>query len=267
MVKIAITLAVFFGQKEMKRSPKILSLVAVLVILVRDRRYCSSPFRFSLQRCPSSGYVKPDFLSPAASPINHKKEDKNYETIALASVDAKEQCSPTSVLDPPFEEDDQADGHECKDDDDDEDCDLECSYALVQRAQQQLLYKLRRFEKLAELNPIELEKLMLDADDNDDLVEEEEYQDSDLISEEKFEIKSLNCGRECKRFDSWQEVTSNTIDMMLELDLRSEFDEWNKFQKQREETAIDFAFSIFGLLVKELGEELSSLSCISWEPQ
>lgn len=34
MVKIAITLAVFFGQKEMKRSPKILSLVAVLVILV-----------------------------------------------------------------------------------------------------------------------------------------------------------------------------------------------------------------------------------------
>lgn len=139
-------------------------------------------------------------------------------------------------------------------------------FSLLTGAQQQLLYKLRRFEKLAELNPIELEKLMLDADDNDDLVEEEEYQDSDLISE-KFEVKSLNCGRECKRFDSWQEVTSNTIDMMLELDLRSESDEWNKLQKQREETAIEFAFSIFGLLVEELGEELSSLSCIPWEPQ
>ena len=40
----------------------------------------------------------------------------------------KEQCSPVSVLDPPFEDDD--DRH--VDDDENEGFDLECSYAIVQ---------------------------------------------------------------------------------------------------------------------------------------
>ncbi|MCD9643407.1 hypothetical protein HAX54_030856 [Datura stramonium] len=232
-----------------------------------------SPFRFSLQRCPSAGDVMPVFTSPAASPVHHKKEDKeNYETIGSASndqleeEDEKEQSSPVSVLDPPFEEDQEDDGRE--DRDEDEDSDLDCSYALVQRAQQQLLYKLRRFEKLAELDPIELEKLLLEEEEeeeeeDDDRGEEEEYQVCDLISEEKPEVKSLNYGeavfgRECKRLDSSQELTSNTtpIDMMVKWDLKSESDEWNEFQMQREETAIEFAFSIFGLLVEELREDL-----------
>ncbi|KAL3326890.1 hypothetical protein AABB24_037544 [Solanum stoloniferum] len=236
-----------------------------------------SPFRFSLQRCPStSGDIWPEFTSPAASPVCHKKEDKeNYETIiGLASIDQleeedKEQCSPVSVLDPPFEE--EEDGHENgdEDEDEDEDFDLDCNYALVQRAQQLLLSKLRRFEKLAELDPIELEKILLEEeedDDDDDRVEEEEYQVSKLIFEEKFEVKSLNYGeavfgRECKKIDlSSQELRSNTIDMMVKSNLKNEFDNWNEFQDQREETAIEFAFSIFGLLVEELGDELIHLA-------
>lgn len=40
----------------------------------------------------------------------------------------KEQCSPVSVLDPPFEDDD--DRH--VDDDENDGFDLECSYAIVQ---------------------------------------------------------------------------------------------------------------------------------------
>ncbi|KAH0779577.1 hypothetical protein KY290_006004 [Solanum tuberosum] len=186
----------------------------------------------------------------------------------LASIDQleeedKEQCSPVSVLDSPFEEEN---GHE----NEDEDSDLDCNYALVQRAQQQLLSKLRRFEKLAELDPIELEKILLEEEeeeeDDDDRVEEEEYQVSNLIFEEKFEVKSLNYGeavfgRECKKIDlSSQELRSNTIDMMVKSNLKSEFDDWNEFQDQREETAIEFAFSIFGLLVDELGEELIHLA-------
>ncbi|XP_060177004.1 uncharacterized protein LOC132607171 [Lycium barbarum] len=231
-----------------------------------------SPFRFSLQRCKSTGDVMPEFTSP----VSHKKEGKeNDETIGIDQLveeaDEKEQCSPVSVLDPPFEEDD--DGHEGGDDDDEdcdleggdddegEGCDLECSYALVQRAQQQLLHKLRRFEKLAELDPVELEKLLLDEEDNDAPADEEEYQVSNMISEEKSEVKNLNYGeavfgKEVKKFDSSQESRSNTLDMMVKSDLQSEFDEWNNFQEQREETAIEFAFSIFGLLVEEFGEEL-----------
>ncbi|KAM3288248.1 putative protein isoform X1 [Capsicum chacoense] len=229
-----------------------------------------SPFRFSLQRCSSSGDVMPEFKSPAASPMCHKKEDKEkYETIiALTSTDKveeedeneKEQCSPVSVLDPPFEE--EEDGHVGAEVEE-EDSDLDCSYAHVQRAQQQLLHKLRRFEKLAELDPIELEKLLLEEeDDNENRVE---CQVSNLIFEEKSDIKSLNYGeavfgRECKRLDLSLELRSNnTIDMVVKSDLKNEFDSWNEFQEQREETAIEFAFSILGLLVEELEEELIHL--------
>lgn len=206
-----------------------------------------SPIRFSLQRCSSiSDDIMPEFISPAASPVCHKEEDKeNYETIiglarindkAVQEEDEKEQCSPVSVLDPPFEEDN---GHE----DEDEDDDLDCSYALVQRAQEQLLYKLRRFEKLAELDPIELEKLFVEEEDEDQVF--------NLILEEKSRVKNLNYGeRECKRLDSWQEIRPNTM---------GEFDDWKEFQEQREETAIEFAFAILGLLVEELGEELIHL--------
>lgn len=51
--------------------------------------------------------------------------------------DEKEQFSPVSVLDPPFDDD----GHECEykyedededEDEEDDDCGIECNYALVQ---------------------------------------------------------------------------------------------------------------------------------------
>ncbi|XP_016449188.1 uncharacterized protein LOC107774220 [Nicotiana tabacum] len=270
-----------------------------------ENKYCSSPtspFRFSLQKCPSTGCRTPEFSSPAASPTRHKKEDKkNYEAIGLANIEQedeeKEQCSPVSVLDPPFDDDGHEGEYEDEDEDEDEeddDCDVECNYALVQRAQQQLLYKLRRFEKLAELDPIELEKLMLDEgeEDNDDLEEEDDDEDSlssyryrdfdtfasevtipydmkklvsDLLSEEKTETNSSNnreivFGRVCRRLDSWQYVRSDTIDMMVESDLQTEFDDWKKFQEQREETAMEVEISIFRLLVQELAEELVVLA-------
>lgn len=255
-----------------------------------DGKYCLSPispFRFSLQKCPSStGCRTPDFSSPAASPVRHKKEDKeNYEVLANIEQeeDEKEQCSPVSVLDPPFDDD----GHECKYEDEDED--EEDDYALVQRAQQQLLHKLRRFEKLAELDPIELEKLMLEEEEggSDDLKDDNDsissYRDhdfetfasevtipfdmkrlvSDLISEEKTETNSPNnseqevvFGRVCKRLDSWQHVRSDTIDMMVESDLKIELDDWKKFQEQKKETALEVEVSIFRLLVEELAEEI-----------
>ncbi|KAM0981295.1 hypothetical protein ACFX2A_014644 [Malus domestica] len=49
----------------------------------------------------------------------------------------KEQCSPVSVLDPPFQDDDE--GRDGEDDDDEDGCDLKCSYANVQRTKHHLL--------------------------------------------------------------------------------------------------------------------------------
>lgn len=48
----------------------------------------------------------------------------------MEEEEEKEQCSPVSVLDPPFEDDD--DGHVDEDEDRDGSFDHECSYAIVQ---------------------------------------------------------------------------------------------------------------------------------------
>lgn len=150
---------------------------------------CKSPFHFVLQNSPTSSRHTPDFSSPANSPSRHNKEEKQsnggVESLKKAEVlkqeeEEKEQFSPVCVLDPPFEDDD--DGHDQDDDDDQHGgFDLECSYAIVQRAKQQLLHKLRRFEKLAELNPIELEKRMLEDEqyDNDNDEDRDEVEDGD----------------------------------------------------------------------------------------
>lgn len=50
----------------------------------------------------------------------------------------KEQCSPVSVLDPPFEDNDE--GNDDEDEDDDDHVDMECSYALVQSKLQSQTY-------------------------------------------------------------------------------------------------------------------------------
>lgn len=152
--------------------------------------------------------------------------------------------------------------------------------------------KLRRFEKLAELDPIELEKIMLedeeeDYDDNaaeDDVAEcvdhkyfsssrgDEDLERfasnaiipleikrlvSDLISEEKTETnRELVWRRVCKRLDSWKEAKSETIDMMVELELRTELCEWKTFREQVEETAMEIEVEIFGSLVDEFSGEV-----------
>ncbi|KAM7526094.1 hypothetical protein LguiA_015996 [Lonicera macranthoides] len=271
----------------------------------------SSPFRFSLQRSTSIGSRTPEFLSPAH---RSKEEHNNYEEDNLQKVEVeveedeeeeKEQCSPVSVLDPPFEDNENRheDGAEEEDVDD---YDHDCSYAIVQKVKQQLLHKLRRFERLAELDPIELEKRMLEEqDDDDDDHEETEFADEespssyeeqesveivkevvsktnshylrkipadmnmlvlDLISEEKrngVDDSEVVVKRVCKKLDSWKEVESNTIDMMVELDFRREVKGWKKNdQEQMRETAMEIEFGIFGLLMEELSEELVSLAGI-----
>lgn len=51
----------------------------------------------------------------------------------MAEEPEQDQCSPVSVLDPPFEDDDEQNrGDEEDEDDEDRDFDVECSYAIVQ---------------------------------------------------------------------------------------------------------------------------------------
>lgn len=70
--------------------------------------------------------------------MEFKQDKENYDVESLKKLQVeeeeedKEQCSPVSVLDPPFEDDDV--GHE----EDEDGFDMECSYAIVQSMLQKL---------------------------------------------------------------------------------------------------------------------------------
>ncbi|GJU27991.1 hypothetical protein Tco_1166612 [Tanacetum coccineum] len=243
-----------------------------------------SPFWFSLVNSPSTGCRTPDFISPTTSPNHHILQEKeDYEGVESRQIhleeEDKEQCSPVSVLDPLFEDDEEEhdvgavveDGY-----------DLECCYANVQRTKQQLLQKLQRFEKLAKLDPIELDKHMseqcsddIEEDLTTDVVLREIIKDLDteevpthmkklvldLMHEEgKNELEQdVVIGRVIGRLDSWKMVESNTIDMMVELDFRKEKSEgWRSYdEKKIRETGMDIEVAIFGFLTEELAQELA----------
>lgn len=85
---------------------------------------------------------------------------------------------------------------------------------------------------------------------------------TDLIAEEEADRSNVDMREEviqrvCRRLELWKEVEFNTIDMMVEEDLRKEVGEWKKNQEQRGEAASDLELAIFSLLVEELAVELA----------
>ncbi|KAK7392572.1 hypothetical protein VNO78_21015 [Psophocarpus tetragonolobus] len=252
---------------------------------------------------PSPFQPTPSHTTPPPSPTPHNTQDKEINGAdgvnkfqSGEDEEDKEQCSPVSVLDPPFDDDDDENDY-----DGEHGFDMDCSYANVQRTKQHLLDRLRRFEKLAELDPVELEKRMLDQEDceyetfmeEDDDVDNETTSEEnglgekvfeilchasvqdiqqtpedlkrlvyDLIKEEETEVNSSEesnmvvIRRVCRRLDLWKEVESNTIDMMIEEDFSREEGRWKKNAEHTGELAGELELAIFGLLVDELSEEL-----------
>ncbi|PQM39016.1 uncharacterized protein Pyn_23872 [Prunus yedoensis var. nudiflora] len=146
--------------------------------------FCDSPFRFVLQttpRRPAAG--RRTFHRRRRLLVATNKSEELIELSATRSLfrdlgtlkeeglkkfqveeeeeEDKEQCSPVSVLDPPFQDDDEGrDG----DGDDEDGFDLECSYANEQR-----ISYCRSFVDLRNwrLDPIELEKRMSEEEDDE----------------------------------------------------------------------------------------------------
>ncbi|XP_076933167.1 uncharacterized protein LOC143598975 [Bidens hawaiensis] len=240
----------------------------------------SSPFQFSLQRSPSPTRRRQGSSPLVASPCHRTKQDKEgYEVECPQEKnrqkdEEKEQCSPVSVLDPLFDDgdDEEREGRAVE-----KDYDIECSYANVQRAKHQLLLKLQRFERLAGLDPIKLEKHMLELcyNEDEDVNEEEMTNETlfreilnhlgvgkipwymrklvfDLIEEEKKNEEHHEIvQRVCKRLHSWKVVELDTIDMMVEADLRSEG--WKRCDEETvRDMVMDIEVAIFTLLVEEL---------------
>jgi len=264
--------------------------------LSEDKRFCESPFHFVLQTMPSNGgFRTPNFSSPAASPRHdcHEMEKESYEVEKLKKLEMeeeeeeKEQSSPVSVLDPPFQDDDE-DIHM-------DDNNIPSSFRSVQKAKHLLLQKLCRFEQLAGLDPMELEKRMSDQETEEEEEEEEEEMKSlyhcEIITqrvlktyfEEMVEVPegvealisdlaaeelpsdidgeaeaAIVAKRVCERLRSWRDVESNTIDMMVEHDFRTErLGLWrSKNDADVSETVLDIEFEIFEDLVEELSEDI-----------
>ncbi|CAL1398350.1 unnamed protein product [Linum trigynum] len=93
---------------------------------------------------------------------------------------------------------------------------------------------------------------------------------SDLIDEEeRGSIRNNNVSgasedaaarRVCKRFESWKDVESNTIEMMVEQDFVRSEGEWRGNRDEVSDAAIEIEVAIFGLLAEELAEELLLLT-------
>lgn len=163
-------------------------------------------------------------------------------------------------------------------------------------AKEQILEKLRRFEKLAELDSLELEKRLFDQDEDETLLEECEWENgneilsakenecnelvlevlresslgergglkrliSDLLNEEKegeLEERERVIRRVSKRLELWREVETNTIDMMVEQDLRREDGGWKiNCGEEMRQVAGELEHVIFGFLVEEVSQELA----------
>ncbi|CAN7113492.1 uncharacterized protein LOC103855534 [Brassica rapa] len=255
--------------------------------LSEDKRFCESPFHFVLQTTMSSpgGFRTPNFTSPAASPRHDCPEMKkdSYEVEKLKKLEVeeeeeeeedKEQSSPVSVLDPPFEDDDE-DIHM-------DDNNITSSFRSAQKAKHLLLQKLCRFEQLAGLDPLELEETMSDQVTEEDSEEEEMivlktyFEDmaevpegiealiSDLVAEELQYNSLLQDGeaqvakRVCERLRSWRDVESNTIDMMVEHDFRTEsLGSWrSKNEAEVAEAVVEIELEIFEDLVEELSQDI-----------
>ncbi|KAH7680604.1 hypothetical protein IHE45_05G003600 [Dioscorea alata] len=278
---------------------------------VEDKTFCfssSEDGRGGTSSC-SDENRSPEFESPAASPTRRKPElvsgtgpEEEYDE--EQRQEKEQQLSPVSVLDldPTLEEEEGEEDHLERHVDS-----YERSLAIVQRAKQQLMHHLRRFQRLTSLDPIELDRLLAeeeldDADydlNNSDshimlhthnqcsqLAEEEEEEEAcscspscveksrmdmkkltmDLIDEEKYTTEKLGEEEEQvllekvrQRFEAWKEVESNTIDMMVSLDLRHETQGWGgRCKEQMLEIAALLEAAIFELLIFEFSDELTN---------
>ncbi|KAK1309802.1 hypothetical protein QJS10_CPA08g01562 [Acorus calamus] len=222
-----------------------------------------------------------EFESPPVSPGRRKTEGQlspGRGVLYQDEEEEKQQFSPVSVLDPPFKEEEEEDHHHPQ----------QQSFAAVLRAKQQLLHRISRFERLAELDPIELEKRMEDEIDEEESVSDEcvEAQSdefvrevlnrsgtcclyripndmkmlgTDIIDEERSYDATMNeetlTSKVLKRLESWKEVVMNTIDMMVEMDLKREGDEWRRFRNNVGETVEEIERATFEVLIDELCSE------------
>ncbi|CAA7397088.1 unnamed protein product [Spirodela intermedia] len=203
---------------------------------------------------PSPDGPSLELRTPPASPTHRRTELFG----GRPGEEKEEQYSPVSVLDPPSDEEEEEDEDHHVDDshrpegeegggDEEDDGHVDSfdrSLAMVQKAKQELLCRLRRFERLAHLDPVELDRRLAEEEGDDD--------DQDLVR------VVLGPPGDARKFAALTEETAelelrrvNGIEMMVEMDLRREGDGWRRFPDQVAEVAA----AVSSLLLAELVAE------------
>ncbi|KAJ0262159.1 Uncharacterized protein HA466_0051430 [Hirschfeldia incana] len=252
---------------------------------IGDKCFCESPFHFVLHATPStSSHQTPQFTSTATSPARRSTEDEDSdETDSLGKVrgqeevdkeeEYKKQCSPVSVLDPLEKEED----HHQREVPDHLNL-LSCSFEVVQRAKRRLLKKLCRFEKLAGMDPIDLERKMSEEQQEEEKENEKTEEEDNMRvydTDEEYEDVDEAMARESvwveeERRKKWRMMNTWRVGMgaeeaaeaVVQNDIRGEAGEWTRHGEEVEEAVSDIELSIFIFLIDEFSHELVS-SCMN----
>ncbi|KAJ3706661.1 hypothetical protein LUZ61_010366 [Rhynchospora tenuis] len=237
--------------------------------------------------------------SPVRTETSHggsqKKVGTSESTGCNSEEEEKDQLSPVSIMDFPYEEE------EIEEEESISDSSFHANLASIERAKQALLQKIRRFESLAELVPVDLDEQFsavdegssgnpASDDDDDDVNEEEisvEMQAWKLLDHIKFNssiriegciekllleflIEGLNCNSQIDSFASaklvnaaseWIESRSHCWEHR---DCRGEMEigqmdwngRWRCFEEEQQELAVCLASGVFGSLMDELVVEM-----------
>ncbi|KAJ4956870.1 hypothetical protein NE237_013653 [Protea cynaroides] len=227
--------------------------------------------------------VGEDSMETATHSVEPKGDCQNVE---------KEQFSPVSVLDFPDEEDDDDDGGETE-----MPSSFHQSLANMERKKQKLMQNIRRFESLAQLEPVDLDKriVLLEKDDSDESSEGEEQEGEDELEAKMAEEKSIELLKLVKPtssgnldsvlLDFFKERIMGRInegdykelmkvgrdwmsdDMVLDLEynresyvteMDNEGGRWRKFEEEQAELAAEVERLVLGSLVDELLVDLLS---------
>ncbi|KAG2332657.1 hypothetical protein Bca4012_017777 [Brassica carinata] len=255
------------------------------LVEIGDKCFCESPFHFVLHATPStSSHQTPHFTSTASSPARRSTEDEDSdETESLEKVrgqgevdkeeEAKEECSPVSVFDPLEKEED----HHQREVPDHLKL-LSCSFEVVQRAKRRLLKKLCRFDKLAGMDPVDLERKMSEEQQDEEKENEESEEEDNMRvydTDEEYEDVDEAMARESgwveeERRKKWRMMNAWRVGMgaeeaaeaVVQKDIRGEAGEWTRHRGEVEEAVSEIELSIFIFLIDEFSHELVS-SCMN----
>ncbi|XP_078153254.1 uncharacterized protein LOC144548457 [Carex rostrata] len=183
--------------------------------------------------------------------ITNASHSGTHKKVVNTEEEEKDQLSPISVMDFPYEEEEEETAEEGISDS----SSFQENLASIERERQALLQKIRRFESLAELVPVNLNNQFSDVDEESS--GNPASDDDDDVNEEGLNCKTRNDSFATKLVDAankWIESQSNCWEEQR--DNCGEIVRFRCFEEEQQEVAVCLASGVLGCLINELVGEL-----------